>query len=245
MVIGDMNLELQGPWPGQIGPNLSPTPADCPPLAQLADDGALDQYITSAKPYGAGLNSIHRPITLLNASGTPLPYFELSMDLYFPAAAWKLYKSHEMDCKIWWPGYTAPVPAFPTIANMNNNSLQWLRSGMFQISGSNPWTDTGFNPGPPPAEEWVTVVFRYYMNFGYKTFGPLSLSALGQTATTFPSEFQNMPCQQSNWTMGSPPAAFQGGVSTQLQPTLNTVGGAYFVRHRNINNRWSDNANFQ
>jgi hypothetical protein len=240
MVIGDMNLERQGPWPGQIGPNIAPTPADCPPLAQLADDGALDQYIIASKPYGAGLNSIHRPISMLNQAGTPLAFFELSIDLYFPAPAWKLYKSHEMDCKLWWPGSTGGA----SIVNTANNSLQWLRSGMFQISGSNPWTDTGFNPGQPPSEGWTTVVFRYQIDWIGAMFGPISLSALGQIFTSFPAVFVKMPLQKSNWTMGGTDPKFAGGVSTQLQATLNTVGGAYMVRHRNIHNRWSDNAQF-
>src|SRR6266705_1378151 len=67
MVITDLNLEnlSTAGWPGKIGPNISVTSADCPPLAQQADDGPLDVYLTASKGYGSGLVSCHRQISLL------------------------------------------------------------------------------------------------------------------------------------------------------------------------------------
>lgn len=234
IIIDGPNLETQT-WTVQTGPSVNSVQPTAFFVQQPVKSGPLEEYIVGPA-YAGALATTIRPVPIVG--GQPLPYLELSLQAMLTQEALQYMRNLEMDVKVAWPG-----AASAAIVNTANNSLQWAlyENGMFQISGSNPWTDTGFQPGLPKVGQWLPLVFRYGINWTAQTFGPVSLSALGQTATSFPTAFQNMPFQSSNWKANGSSGGVNGGVAAiQLQLDNNTAASAFEVSFQAIQLRWSD-----
>lgn len=239
---GGAGLESLPGWITASGPTINQV-APTSFFEQEFNGGPLEEYIT-APAYGGALASLARPIPVID--GSPLSYVEHSYQRKFSAAALQFIRNFETDWIGVWPG--APNSSTPGPINKANGSLQHAiyRSGMWQLTPGNAWTDTGFSSTPPAADMYQKVTVRYNVDWVGQTITPILLIDGNQSCSSFPSGMNKMPFLNSNWTRGtiSGGGSNQGVYVVQFQLDNNAVSSAFMVSIQGVCVRWCDNPNF-
>lgn len=245
MVITDgPNLETLPGWYTQRGPNINAVDVYAIQEQEVLPGGPLEETII-APAYGGALCSLPRPIPVID--GQPHPYVEFSYQFKMSASALALIRNFEADWIGVWPG--APNSTLPGPKIKANGSTQHClsRGGMIQMSGSNPWTDTGNVASVPPPDTFVQVVERWKIDWVNGTITPVYMAVGNLIFTTFAAVFNLMSFLNCNWTRGTIAGGGpnQGVCVIQFQIDNNGVAGEIEVFICAVMLRWADNAKFQ
>jgi hypothetical protein len=104
--------------------------------------------------------------------------------------------------------------------------LNLAEGGMWQVPNptTGEWFDIGVRTGPLPANTWTPVTITYSLDYSARLISIVNIQVSG---TTHPIPVpQKLPAKLLGWTASQ--------VVTQLQPCLNSRGGAFSVGFKGI-----------
>lgn len=130
--------------------------------------------------------------------GAQMLYSGLDYEMKIDDASASLLRCFETDLK--WC-IAAPPNSGTNIPNVMDGSAQknYFEGGTWQIDdASQSWKDSGFKPGPFPANQWNKVTTRQSINPAKNQFSFLSITDGGATFT-IPPTLQNLPLLNTNW----------------------------------------------
>ena len=205
------NLEAAPDWQVLTGSNIGGISPDKFGINQKP--GYIEFY-TVGKPYADFLAALHLPLQP-NVQNLSLQ-FELCLDGVAAYCAQAL----EFDTRV-------------SIAGWNYNfssQINYEEVGMLQIvNAAGKWIDTGGVPGILPAHTWIPFKYTYTFDTTKHVFS-LVAATINGNAYTIPSALKNVAASTLDWA---------DSCSLQVQLDLNSGGGAFSHRMRNIQYAWS------